>query len=303
MSPPPPVSAGSGGAARFAQQFPLFMRTALILAWLLAAACVFTVGKILLFGGLGQDAHAYWFAAQGELLYNRPPITQDAYLYSPVFLSVIRPLALLPYPGFLALWIALLAVVLIWLVRPLRARWAIPVALCCVPEILLGNIYVLLAAATVLGVRRPAAWAFPILTKVSTGVGLLWFAARGDWRGLARGVGAVALIVGVSYLFEPGHWHAWVRFLLEHRGHTADSSMSFVLRCLLAVVLVVVGARRNLPWLLAPAVLLASPVLAAIIPATVLVAIPRLIQPGSAPERPRTTGASRTGSWAGPSRG
>ncbi len=295
-SPPAPVTAPPGGAARLAQRFPLFMRTALILAWFLAAACVVTVGKILLVGALGQDAHAYWLAAQGELLYNRPPITLDAYLYSPVFLTAVRPLALLPYPGFLALWIALLAAVLFWLVRPLRARWAIPVALCCVPEILLGNIYVLLAAATVLGVRRPEAWAFPLLTKVTTGVGLLWFAVRGDWRGLARGIGAVALIVGVSYLFEPGHWHAWVAFLLEHRDHTADSSMSFVLRCILAVALVVLGARRNLPWLLAPAVLLASPVLAAIIPATVLVAIPRLIQPGSAPEPVQPAAASRTGS-------
>jgi hypothetical protein len=270
------------------------MRTALISAWVLAAAAVYTVGKILIFGGLGQDTHAYWLAAQGELTYNRPPITLDAYLYSPVFLTAIRPLALLPYPGFLALWIVLLAAVLIWLVRPLRARWAIPIALCCVPEILLGNIYVLLAAATVLGVRRPEAWAFPILTKVTTGVGLLWFAARGDWRGFLRGAGAVVLIVGISYLFEPGHWHAWVQFLLENRDRTADSSLSFVLRCALAVALVVIGARRNLPWLLAPAVLLASPVLAAIIPATVLVAIPRLIQPGALPSMPPVPVGSRS---------
>ncbi len=255
------------GPANFARTYPLFMRTALILAWCLGFIAVAAALRAVVNGDLGSDTHAYWLAAQGELSYGRRPGERDAYLYSPVFLTVIRPLALLPYPGFLALWAGLLAVVLIWLVRPLRARWAVPVALCCVPELVIGNIYILLAAAVVLGVRRPEAWAFPVLTKVTTGVGLLWFAARGDWRGLARGTAAVALIVGVSYLLEPAHWHAWVRFLLEHRDGTADSTLSFVLRCAVAVVLVVLAARAGQPWLLAPAVLLASPVLAAIIPA------------------------------------
>jgi hypothetical protein len=274
---PTALPAAPGGAAKFAQDYPLFMRTALISIWFLASTTVYAGVKLIIDGGLGQDAHAYWSAAQGGPLYDRRPGEQDAYLYSPVFLAAVRPLALLPYPGFLALWIVLLAAVLLWLVRPLHPRWAVPVALCCVPELVIGNIYLLLAAAVVLGVRRPEAWVFPALTKVTTGVGLLWFAARADWTGLARGVGALGLLVGVSYLFEPGAWHAWVGFLLENRDGTPDSRLSFALRCVLAVVLVVVGARRNWPWLLAPAVLLTSPVLVSYVTLMVLAALPRLM--------------------------
>jgi hypothetical protein len=289
---PAAVTAAGDWRADFARTYPLFMRTALILAWVLGLCAVFAAARAVLHGDLGSDAHAYWLAAQGGPLYDKRPGEQDAYLYSPVFLTLIRPLALLPYFGFLALWTGLLAAVLFWLVRPLRLRWAVPVALCCVPELVIGNIYLLLAAAVVLGVRRPEAWAFPVLTKVTAGVGLLWFAARADWRGLGRGAGALILIVGVSYLLEPAAWNAWAGFLLEHRDGTPDSRLGFLLRCALAAVLVVVGARRRWPWLLAPAVLLASPVLSSYIAFTVLAALPRLL--GVAVAGPSGTDTGRT---------
>jgi hypothetical protein len=261
----------------FARTYPSFMRLALFLAWTLGIIAVLAAGRAIVNGDLGSDAHAYWSAGQEGPVYGRRPGERDAYLYAPVFLTLIRPLTLLPYPGFLALWIGLLAAVLFWLIRPLRVRWAVPIALCCSPELVIGNIFLLLAAAVVLGVRRPEAWVFPILTKVTSGVGFLWFAVRADWRGLARGVGSLALVVGVSYLFEPGLWHTWLRFLLEHRDGTPDGRLGFVLRCALAAALVVVAARRNQPWLLAPAVLLASPVLSSYIALTVLAALPRLM--------------------------
>jgi hypothetical protein len=263
--------------AGFAHSYPLFMRTALCLAWVLGLCAVFAAARAVVNGDFGSDAHAYWLAAQSELLYDKRPGERDAYLYSPVFITLIRPLALLPYPVFLALWTSLLSSVLLWLVRPLRVRWAVPIALCCVPELVIGNIFLLLATAVVLGVRRPEAWAFPILTKVTAGVGLLWFAASADWRGLGRGTGALVLVVGVSYLLDPSAWHAWVGFLLEHRDGTPDDRLGFLVRCSLAVALVVVGARRHWPWLLAPAVLLASPVLSSYIAFTVLAAMPRLM--------------------------
>lgn len=263
----------------FARKFPLFMRLAVVLIWPLGLLYAFMSIKAAVLGGaLGQDTHAYWLAAQGELEYERAPGQRDAYLYSPVFLTVIRPLALLPFPLFLAMWICVEAAVLVWLVKPLQARWSVPIFMLCLPELVVGNIYILLAGAAVVGLRKPAMWSFPILTKVTAGVGLLWFAVRGDWWRLLQGVGGLAFIVLVSYALEPTQWQSWLRFLLDHRDGTPDSRISFVLRCVLAVLLVVVGARKQWPWLIAPAMVLASPVLVGTIPLTILAAIPRLMR-------------------------
>jgi hypothetical protein len=48
-----------------------------------------------------------------------------------------------------------------------------------------GNIEILIAVAIVVGFRWPAAWSFVLLTKVTPGVGLLWFAVRREWNQLA----------------------------------------------------------------------------------------------------------------------
>lgn len=275
------------GARAFSEKYPMATRLALVLFWFLGLLTAYISFRAATVSGvLGQDAHAYWFAAQGELVYSRVPGQKDAYLYSPVFLSVIRPLAMLPWPLFLAVWIGLETAVLVWLVRPLRARWAIPIFLLCLQELVVGNIYAFLAGAAVIGMRSPALWSLPILTKVATGVGLLWFAVRGEWRRLLHGTGAVALIVAISYALEPAQWQAWIHFLLNNREGTPDNTISFILRCSLAVVLVVVGARKNWPWLIAPAMVLASPVLVGLIPLTLLAAIPRLSIPRE-PDRGR----------------
>lgn len=263
--------------ADFAGKYPLATRLAIVLLWLLGLLSTFlSIKAAVLSDVLGQDAHAYWLAAQGQLEYARAPGQRDAYLYSPAFLAVIRPLGMLSWPLFLTLWVCLESTVLIWLVKPMKTGWAVPIFLLCTPELLVGNIYVLLAGAAVVGMQKPAAWAFPVLTKLTAGVGLLWFAVRGDWRRLLHGVGGLSLIVFVSYALDPTPWHAWIRFLLDHRDGTPDSPANFFLRCGVAVILVVVGARKQWPWLIAPAMVLASPVLVGPIPLTILAAIPRL---------------------------
>lgn len=278
--------------AEFAFKYPLFMRLAVISIWLLGLFFAFLSTRAAFFGNaVGLDTHAYWLAAQGELVYGRAPGQRDAYLYSPVFIAIIRPLALLPWPSFLVLWICLEAAVLTWLLKPLRLRWSIPTFMLCLPELVVGNIYILLAAAAVVGLQKPAAWSFPILTKVTAGVGLLWFAARGEWRRLLQGVGGLALIVLISYALDPTGWHAWLQFLFEHREGTPDSRTSFMLRCLLAISLVVIGARKQWPVLIAPAMILASPVLVGTIPWTILAAVPRLT--GMAGQKPEPASAAR----------
>ena len=261
----------------FARKYPLFMRLAVILIWLLGLFIAFLSLRAAAFNNaVGQDTHAYWLAAQGDLVYGRAPGERDAYLYSPVFIAIIRPLAMLPWPFFLALWVCLEAAVLVWLLKPLRLRWSIPVFMLCLPELVVGNIYILLAAAAVIGLQKPAVWSFPILTKVTAGVGLLWFAARGEWRRFVTGLGGLAVVVFVSSALDPTGWQAWLQFLFDHQAGTPDSRTSFLLRCLLAIALVVIGARKQWPLFIAPAMVLASPVLVGFIPWTILAAVPRL---------------------------
>jgi hypothetical protein len=50
-------------------------------------------------GGAGYDSHAYWLTRRGSR-YLAAPGRHDAYLYSPAFAQVIRPLTLLPWPVF-----------------------------------------------------------------------------------------------------------------------------------------------------------------------------------------------------------
>ena len=128
--------------------------------------------------GPGHDARAYW-AAPLDDPYEPGSVGQEsAYLYSPAFLVALSPLRALPWPLFLGLWTAGLLAVLFWMARPLLF---LPSMLLALPEIWGGNITILLAAAIVLGFSRSAAWAFPLLTKVTPGLGLLWFGVRREW--------------------------------------------------------------------------------------------------------------------------
>jgi hypothetical protein len=278
---PEAVIAPTGGQGLVEAKYPQLTRLALLLVWLEGALSAFQGVKLSIQGGyVGMDAHAYWVVSQGELVYNRAPGQIDAYLYSPAFATAIWPLARLAWPVFLTVWVCFEATALVWLLKPLKARWSIPLCLLCVPELVLGNIYLLLAAAAVVGLRRPAIWALPILTKITPGVGLLWFAFRGNWRRLAQGAGVTMAIVCVSFAFGPARWHEWLVFLSNHRGGAPDGGLGFALRCLLAVALVALGARTQRPWLIAPAMVLASPALA--VPTlTLLAAVPRLLMPSA----------------------
>lgn len=251
----------------------------LILLFLFGMGVAYTLG-------FGYDSHAYWVAAQDlGHLYERPPLARDAYLYSPAFVVLLWPLAQLPWPIFAVLWGALLACCFGWLLRGLPPFWFVLVALACVPEVLTGNVYALMAVAMVLGVRHGAAWSFPLLTKVTPGlVGLGFLVVRRDWRQLAYAVGATALVVGATALITPGAWSQWVRFLVEQRTSGAVAAiLPLPVRLIGAaagVVLVVVAARRSRYWMLPVAAVLVSPTLGPNT-LTLLAAVPRLLEAGN----------------------
>jgi hypothetical protein len=248
-------------------------------AWMAAMA----LGGIVAIGGLvvapqmaGQDAHAYWSSGHTPLTYLRPPRHLDAFLYSPLVADAIKPLTLLPWPVFWSLWSGAELVALLWLLRPLPVRWIIPIVLCSTLELLQGNINVFLGVAVVVGMRYPAGWLFPILTKVVTGVGLLWFAVRGEWRRLAVAASIGTVLVGTSYLLQPDAWHGWVTLLLRDSGGSPDGRDWFLLRCLLGITMVLVAARWRRAWLVPIAVALVTPVWT-LMGLTILAAIPRLV--------------------------
>lgn len=248
----------------------------LVPLWL-AAGCLawFAVSPLVAAGNLGIDAHAYWLTAQHDALYGPAPGSVDAYLYSPAFAMVVWPLAQLSWPIFLGIWLAGQAVTFAWLLSPLRWRWFVPVFVLCLPMMAQGNIYGLLAGCLVVGLRHPSVWSFALLTKITPGAVLVWFVMRREWRSLAVAVCATAGIAAISFALAPTEWTQWVRFLLQNGE---ESGYGLYLRLAGALALIAVAARRGPPWLLAPAMFLACPVMIGISNLALFAALPRLLQ-------------------------
>ncbi len=250
-------------------------RVTLPAVWVASACFAFLFTRVVLSAGiLGADAHAYWLTGRHAHLYGPAPRHLDAFLYSPAFATLVWPLTHLAWPLFLGLWVIAEATTFAWLLASLGWRWSVPLFVACTPELLLGNIYAFLALAAVVGIRHPSAWTFPLLTKLTPALGFVWFAVRMEWRSLGKAAVAAAAVVTGSVLLTPVAWAEWVRFLLY-----SDSEPRGVLylRVAAAVLLTAFGARSNRTWLLAPAMLLACPVLGGFFPFTLLAAVPRLL--------------------------
>ena len=199
------------------------------------------------FGGswVAYDAYAYWSVdPRAPYHFDFNPDQYGAFRYSPAVAQLFSLFHLLPWPAFAIGWFVFLALVVAWLGR----RWSLALFV-FVPIVwdgYLGNIEILLAAAMVIGFRKPAAWSFVLLTKVTPGIGLLWFVARREWRNLAIALGATAVIVGISFAIAPGLWLEWPRSILAVQGR--PSPVTTVARVLAAALLVIWGARTNRPW-------------------------------------------------------
>ena len=210
----------------------------------------------------GQDARCYWvpgFDAPYALSEWTAPI---AYVYSPAFLQLLAPLKLLDWEPFLGLWTILLLLAVRFLSGPRLFALAIAVA---VPELIGGNIHLLVAVAIVVGFRYPAAWSLILLTKVTPGVGLLWFAVRREWHALAIALGATAAIVAVSLAVDPRAWLEWIGVIGGSVGKTngtwAAIPIPLWFRLPIAAAVVVWGARTNRRWAVPVAAMLALPAL------------------------------------------
>jgi hypothetical protein len=213
------------------------------------------------------DAYAYWTTRDGAFYDTATTGRIGAYLYSPAFAQLLAPLVWLPLAVFTAIWTALNGATLWFLLR----QWALP-SLLFLPiafEIVSGNVHLLYAAAIVLGFRWPATWALLLLTKVTPGVGVLWFLVRREWRSLGIALGATAAIAAVSFVLDQTQWMRWFDLLRADAtgaGAAGFQTVGWYLpialapRIAAAVLVVAIAARTDRRWLLPVAVVLAMPV-------------------------------------------
>lgn len=210
---------------------------------------------------LGGDAGAYWLADPLHPYVRSTVGVGYAFLYSPAFAQLIEPLRLLPWAEFSAVWIVLLFGALAWTAR----GWGLVLILLppVLSSIALGNIEVFMAAAIVAGFRYPATWAFILLTKVTPGVGLVWFAVRREWRSLFIVAAATGAVVLASFVIAPSAWFEWFDSLRLNAGVTFPLWTlpgPLWLRIAVAAVIVAWGARTDRRWTVPIGAAIAMPV-------------------------------------------
>ncbi len=251
--------------------------------------------------GPGTDATSYW---SFDLAHPYTAATlsltgTDAFRYAPPLAYAFLPFHVLSFTAFRVVWMAIefacLAALVGW-------RWALalvamyPVTL----ELSSGNIHLLMALAVAIGFRYPAAWSFLILTKVTPGIGLLWFAVRRQWRDLAIALGVTLIIAAVSFALSPHLWQQWWVMLgadlsLNMIGDHPYIPIPLWLRLPAAVLVVVWGALHDRPWTVAVAVTLALPTIWVQSLPVLLGAVPSLIGRPAFKARPHHAASSPTG--------
>ncbi|MGH2483353.1 MAG: glycosyltransferase 87 family protein [Candidatus Limnocylindria bacterium] len=205
----------------------------------------------------GLDTNAYW-SANLDNLYSATQIGETgAYLYSPAFAQAFVPLRILPFEVVYALWLALCLGLLAWM----RVLWfvALPPV---IAELYFGNVHVLYAAIIVAGFRLPGLWALPWLTKVTPGIGSLWFGFRREWRQLATALATTALIAAGSFVLAPDLWLDWLDSLVGNVGRPTGMRTDAIplwARLAAATVVLAWGALTGRRWTIPVAVFLSAP--------------------------------------------
>ena len=241
----------------------------------------------------GWDAHVYWSASLSEPYASSVAGVPGAYLYSPAFRQVLAPLTALPWPVFHGIWTALLIGLLVALSGPFAVFLLLNPLVAF--ELQAGNIHVLLATAIVVGFRYPAAWAFVVLTKVTPGVGVLWFLVRREWHSLGMVILGTLAVTGLSFLLAPDLWTQWLRALMHDAtipasDYTGGMGGPLGIRAMIAVAVVTWGGMTDRRWTVPVAATIAIPLLA-LYNLTLLVALVPLLLPEArlriTPLRPR----------------
>jgi hypothetical protein len=188
----------------------------------------------------------------------------DGFFYPPPAALVLLPLAWLGLPilsatltgcGLLALSVLL-------------GRWAW-LGLFFPPvwwDVSAGNVNTIIGAAVVLGFLRPGWWAVPLLTKVTPGIGVIWFLLGREWRPLSFALATTAVACGISMIVAPELWRNWTEALLSTDPNYAGSGyfaipIPLAPRLLIAVLVLGLAAAAGWRWMVPIAAWLAVPVL------------------------------------------
>lgn len=261
------LSDGVGSPTDLRREGPLFRpgRPRLLAFAILIVLGLFGLALTLPCTLAGCDAHAYWSAWQGGRLYAHLVLEPDTYIYPPPLAQVIYPLTVLPWEAFRAVAAVVAGTSFWWLLRPLPR----PVILASIPAVAMavgvGNLEWLLAVVCVVGFSRPQAWAVALVTKITAGLGLVWFAVRREWRRLASALAITAIVVALSVAVDPPAWRQWLAFARDSAGTLPQYSwalnawLPLPVRLLAALALLVVGGLSGRRWTVPVAVLLAQP--------------------------------------------
>lgn len=257
--------------------------TAMAVAFLGAIYIALGIPSAGLMTKQGSDAFNYWNAHLPN-----PYVGVeggDTFLYSPVAAFVAYPFTLLSWPLFHVLYAALNASALLWLAGP----WALPLLLFppVTFELWLGQVHLLMAVALVLGFRYPAAWAAILLTKVTPGVGLLWFLVRREWRSLGIALGVTLALSAVSFVVAPHLWAEWIAVLRGSTGAQINAltivTVPLLPRLVLAGAIVVFGARTDRRWVIPIAAVIALPTVWTFGASMLVACIPLRVTPPTRP--------------------
>ena len=232
-------------------------RDALVIVGIVLAAWVWL--EFTRSGGQPVDVRYYWAANPADL-YPHPELGEhNGYNYSPAFELVVAWGRNLPFEVFVAIWRAVLLAALVYMAGPftILVLFAVPVA----SEVNAGNIQILLALAVVWGFRWPGTWAFVILTKLTPGVGLLWFAVRREWRAVGIALAVTAVVAGIAFVLRPGAWLGYLELLTRAPAPAvAPYYLTFWQRLPFALAFIVFGAWRGYRWPVVVGATLALPV-------------------------------------------
>jgi Glycosyltransferase family 87 len=212
--------------------------------------------------GPGFDFYAYWAVDPADPY--RITDGLGAFHYAPPVILLAEPFGLVPFEVGYVIWTALMAGLLIWMARSWALAWCAfpPVA----AEFFHGNIDLLLAAALVAGFRAPAAWVLLPITKITTGINLVWPLLRRDVRAIAWVAAAALLVVAASAVLQGiDVWRDWIDHLVVRMGRPeaggALIDISVWLRLPIAVAVMVWASLTARRWAVPIAVALAMPLL------------------------------------------